>query len=95
MTDAGTNAARILDGSPEGIVLTDLARDKHPTISWWWGRRQVDGTASIMCYVCDCVIAEWNGYTRTWPDVQPAVTEHRDKHLAEMHAETTATPETT
>lgn len=34
-------------------TLTELARNRHPTVAWWWGVRKVDGITSAVCYICD------------------------------------------
>jgi hypothetical protein len=94
MSMNGTNAARTLDTGKGGTTLLRLARSRHLTVAWWWGRRRFDGEDVAFCYVCGRPIVPWNGYLRTWPDVRPAIDNHRHEHLAEMRAESTPTPRT-
>lgn len=41
---------------PLDQVLTELARQQHPTVAWWWGVRKHRGTTCAWCYVCNTVI---------------------------------------
>lgn len=95
MTDHSTNAARIIDNDPVGMLLTGVARETHPTVAWWWGRRTIDGVGQVYCYICDDTICPWSGTIGRFDAVSRAIAEHRVTHVTHVHAETTATTEAT
>jgi len=95
VTDHSTNAARKIDNDPVGMLLTGIARENHPTIAWWWGRRTVDGIGQVYCYICDAPICPWGGTMRKFADVKQDIATHRDQHVRSVHAETATTPEET
>lgn len=89
MTSPVGNTARAVDQNRNGLTLLVVARDRHPTVAWWWGRRQTDTGDVAQCYVCDQEIARWDGRLSTWPPAAAAIDTHREAHLAEMRAEST------
>lgn len=94
MTDHSTTVARKIDWTPQGAALTDLARVNHPTVSWWWGRRTVDGVGTIVCYICDSEICPWGGQQRTWDAAHERIRIHEKTHSDELRAETTVQGDT-
>lgn len=65
-------------------LMTNLARQNHPTVAWWWGfrRHALDGHVAV-CYVCDQTITAVrpNGLTG---DHRAAILDHRATHWADM-----------
>jgi hypothetical protein len=69
--------------------LLRAARANHPTVGFWWGRRQIDGHGWVYCYVCDEPVIQWGGQTPLPQNVSGAIIRHRQQHLAEVRAEST------
>lgn len=74
----------------EDAPLFMRAHRRHPRVAWWWGRRTVDGVGSAVCYVCDNVMVQWSNPRIIPADLFGAVEQHRNDHLREMDAESTA-----
>lgn len=76
-------------------LLLDMARDKHPTVAWWWGVRPEAGARLAKCYICDETITSWWSSTRVPFGVVELIKHHRRDHIDAimMQAATTSAPQ--
>ena len=61
--------------------LTELARQKHPRVRGWWGRRWLDGTNGARCYICDEFIATWSSRWPMTAGAKSKIAVHRQMHI--------------
>lgn len=66
-------------------LMVNLAREKHPTIAWWWGyRHPATGGHFAVCYICEeemTTVRPAGGLT----DAQRrAILDHRAGHYTDM-----------
>lgn len=65
-------------------LLLDLARDKHPSVVWWWGVRPDKSQRLAKCYVCDEIMADWWSSTKTPESVVALIKMHRRDHIDQL-----------
>lgn len=54
------------------LTLRRVARQRHPSVLWWWNQRQTEHGFGALCYCCDQLITTWD---RRWPCPDRAVEE--------------------
>lgn len=62
-------------------LLLEMAREKHPTVAWWWGVRPQNGARLAKCYICDEEITRWWSSVRTPFGVVELIKHHRRDHI--------------
>jgi hypothetical protein len=68
----------------EDNELWKLTESAHPLVHFWWNRRVKGFKTGAYCYVCDKMIATWDGkYPMTVAAIN-AVMEHRKKHIDKL-----------
>ncbi len=68
-------------------LLLEQARERHPTVAWWWGIRPKDNRRQALCYVCDVVMIVWSGGAHAPTAVVTVIRAHRRHHIDQIMIE--------
>jgi hypothetical protein len=58
--------------------------EKHPSVHWWWNQRTVGFKHGAYCYLCDKLIATWDGKYGMTKKARDAVMRHKKWHLEQL-----------